>query len=311
MCISHAYQNGFLIYNPSARALDLKGMDEIDRVLEVLHGAGHHFTLERTRGPRTGADVGRECVKKGADLILVAGGDGTINEVANGVVHSEVPFGVLPGGTANILATELGLTGPMDTLARGVGDWVSHRISVGLLTTGSSVQRYFLMVAGVGLDAHIVTQVDPDLKRIQGKFSYWVAGMGEFARELDEFDAIVGESVRPVTFALASRVRNYGATVVITPDASLLRNDFAIALFEGRNTFRYLSYLGGVITNKLEAVEGATLLHAKSAEFKPRGEEPVYVEVDGELAGELPAKVEIAENALTLMTPPGSPAWTT
>ena len=306
------YRNARLIYNPSARGLDLAGIDEIDRVLQALGETGHGVTLARTRGPGTGDEVGRECVRGGADLILVAGGDGTINEVANGVIGSSVPFGILPGGTANILAYEMGLAGTMEAVARQVAGWVPRRISAGLLTAdGGASHRYFLMVAGVGLDAHIVSQVDPDLKRMQGKLSYWIAGLGELGRELEEFDARVGESSLPVTFALASRIRNYGSTVVITPEAGLQRDDFAMALFEGRNAFRYLTYLGGVITNKLEGMEGVTLLHARSAEFRPRGDEPVYVQVDGELAGALPAKIEIVPDSLTLLMPPGFGAWTT
>ncbi len=306
------YRDAFLIYNPSARGLELGGIGEIDRALDAMHEAGHRVTLVRTRGPGTGDEVGRECVRGGADLILVAGGDGTVNEVANGVIPESVPFGVFPAGTANVLASELGLVGSMESVARQVADWVPRRICVGLLKAdGGASHRYFLMVAGVGLDAHIVGQVDPFWKRSQGKLSYMFAGLAEFGRELDEFDARVGESSWRVTFALASRVRNYGNTVVITPEAGLLRDDLAMALFEGRNTFRYLAYLGGVITNKLEGTEGVTLLHAKSAEFQPCGDNPVYVQVDGEIAGALPATVEIVPDALTLLMPPGLLAWTT
>ena len=115
----------------------------------------------------------------------MAGGDGTINEVANGVIHASVPFGILPAGTANILASELGFAGTMEAVARQVAEWVPRRICVGLLTAdGGASHRYFLMVAGVGLDAHIVSQVDPDLKRMQGKLSYWIAGLGELGQRV-------------------------------------------------------------------------------------------------------------------------------
>ncbi len=303
------YRNAFLIYNPAARRLDVRGIDEVDRALEALRAAGHHVTEVRTRGPGTGGEVARECLRRGADLILAAGGDGTINEVANGVIPEAVCFGILPAGTANVLADELGLAGRMEEVARQVAGWEPRRISVGLLRAdGGASRRFFLLMAGVGLDAHIVGRVDPEIKRMQGKLSYWIAGFAELGRQLEEFNVRIGDASRRATFALASRVRNYGSTVVITPHAGLYRDDFAVALFEGRTPFRYLTYLAGVITQKLEGMEGVTLLHAASAAFDPVGSEPVYVQVDGELAGALPATVEIVTDALTLLAPPGCPA---
>ena len=167
------------------------------------------------------------------------------------------------------------------------------------------------MVAGVGLDANIVAEVDPELKRVQGKLAYWLTGLAQLSRELGEFDASTDGAERTVSLALASRIRNYGGTFTITREAGLLRQDFALALFEGRSPFRYLGYLGAALSNTLERTEGVTLLHGTRAEFRPRGEAPVYVEVDGELAGALPATVEIVPDALTLLVPPAFLSWTT
>ncbi len=305
------YRNAFLIYNPSAGALDRSGVERIDLALGVLCRSGHRISAVETKGPGTAVDIARQCVSEGADLILAAGGDGTVNEVANGVVGSTIPFGVLPAGTANMLAYELGMSGPMEAIAREVSGWIPRRICAGLLAASGGVRRYFLMVAGAGLDAHIVSQVDPALKKTGGKLSYWIAGMGEFARELEEFEVVAGEVRRAASFALISRVRNYGASITITRHASLLGDDFAVALFEGRNPFRYLGYLAAIVANRLEGMEGVTLLRSKRLELLPREGSSVHVEVDGELAGELPASVEIVPDALTLLMPPGFVSWTT
>lgn len=305
------YRNAFLIYNPQAGALDRDGIERLDLALGAMCRSGHRISAVATHGPGSATGIARDCVRDGADLILAAGGDGTVNEVANGVVHSQVPFGVLPAGTANMLAHELGIAGPMDAVARRASEWIPRRICVGSLNAHGGVQRYFLMVAGVGLDAHIVSQVDPALKKTGGKLSYWIAGMGEFVRELDEFDVEAGGVNKPASFALISRVRNYGASVLITRHASLLGDDFALALFEGRNPFRYIGYLAGILANKLEGMEGVTLLHAKSVALRPQEGSSVNVEVDGELAGSLPATVEIVPDALTLLMPPEFLSWTT
>ena len=299
------YRNAFLIYNPAARGLDGWRIAGIDRAAIALREAGHGVDLVPTEAPGEGSVLALECLRRGADLILVAGGDGTINEVANGMVHQEVPLGILSAGTANVLATELGLAGPLEQIAAQVGRWLPRRIAAGLLTTGAdAASRYFLMMAGVGLDAHVVRNVDPNLKKFQGKLSFVLAAFGEFGRTLEEFDVVAGESTFRASFALASRVRNYGATLELTPQAGLLREDFGLALFEGANAFRYLEYLAGAVANRLDRTNGVTLMHVKSAEFRPLGDAPVYIELDGESAGCLPARIDLVPNALTLLCPP-------
>lgn len=258
-----------------------------------------------TEGPGSGVELARRAVASGTDLVVAAGGDGTLNEALNGVVGSEVPLAVLPGGTANVLATELGL-GSFEQAAAQVSRWVPRRVAAGVLTSdgGRKQQRYFLCMAGVGLDARIIHGVDPNLKKQGGKLSYWVAGFRQLGRRLEEFEVSAEGRRRRGTFALASRVRDYGGTFAIARHASLFRDDLAVVLFEGRNTVRYLKYLAGVLTKRLEGMRGVTLFHARRLEFDCLGAGPVWAQVDGEPAGQLPATVEIVPDAVTLLVPP-------
>lgn len=257
-----------------------------------------------TEAPGLGAHTAAACLERGADLILVAGGDGAINEVANGMIGSEVPLGVLSAGTANVLATELRLAGPLAKVAAQVSEWIPRRIPAGLLNAAGIPPRYFLLMAGAGLDAHAVLQVDPEVKRFQGKLAYWLAAFSELGRTLEEFDVVLDDGRYRASFALASRVRNYGATLQLTPQAGLLRDDFALAIFEGSNPFRYLEYFAGAVLNRLDRTEGVTLLHARSMAFEPLTEAPVYIQVDGEPAGALPARIDLVPGAITLLCPP-------
>jgi diacylglycerol kinase family enzyme len=260
-----------------------------------------------TEQPGSGIELARRAVECGADLVVAAGGDGTLNEVFNGLVGSEVPLAVLPAGTANVLATELGL-GSLEQAASRLSQWVPKRVAAGLLTSGgSATPRYFLSMAGVGLDARIVHGVDPNLKKQAGKLSYWVAGFRQLGRRLAEFEVCADGWRRRCSFALASRVRDYGGTFRIARHASLFRDDFAVVLFEGRNTVRYLKYLAGVLMRRLEAMRGVTLLHARRIRFESAGPEPVWVQVDGEPAGLLPATAEAIPDAVTLLVPPEFP----
>jgi diacylglycerol kinase (ATP) len=235
-------------------------------------------------------------------LILAGGGDGTINEVANGMIGVETPLAILPGGTANVLAVELGVGSDMARAARKIGDLVPARIAVGSIENESE-QRYFLLMAGAGLDALIVYNIDAKLKALVGKVAYWVGGFGQFGRSLPEFDVHTnGEEVR-CSFALASRVKNYGGDLWIARNASLYRNDFELVLFQGAHSLPYMKYLVGVITGRLAKMDGIKILHTETVEIASSNKSGVYVQVDGEFAGRLPAKLSMVPNALTLLVP--------
>lgn len=302
------YRNAFLIYNPFAGQLMGRKEHVLRRALDILRNCVNQVQAVSTTGPAMASDLARGCIAEGADLILVAGGDGTINEVVNGMVHSPVPLGILPAGTANVLATELGLGRTMHRAAAILGDCVPGRVSLGRIQSDSVPEaRHFLLMAGAGLDAHIVYHLNPSLKISLGKAAYWVSGFAQLGRRLPEFDVLVEDRRFRCSFALASRVRNYGGDLEIAKNASLLEDYFELVLFEGRNPSVYLKYMMAVLAGRLERVAGVTVLQARRAEIVPafsRGDEPIFVQVDGENAGTIPATIEIVPSALTLLMPP-------
>lgn len=236
--------------------------------------------------------------------MLAAGGDGTINEVAEGLVHTDVPLGILPGGTANVLARELGLGSRLVQAARRIEEFRPHRISVGHVTCrGGAVSRHFLLMVGVGLDAHIVYHVSLPLKARTGKLSYWVAGWGMLGRRLAEFQVDVGGDRRACSFALVSKVRNYGGDLEIARDVSLFDDHFEVILFEGDSALPYLKYLAGVMLNRLHGMKGVTISRSECVQFSAPRDERIYVQVDGEFLGPLPAQVSIVPDALTVLVP--------
>jgi diacylglycerol kinase (ATP) len=245
-------------------------------------------------------ELARDAVAAGADLVLVLGGDGTINEVANGMIPSHVPLGVLPGGTANVLANELGLGNSLERAIERLAQCVEQRIAVGKLCSASGESRHFLMMGGVGLDATIVSRVHPGLKARTGKLAYWVAGFGEFFRSVGQFYAHVGGERKQCGFVLVSRVRNYGGDMEIASGASLLSDDFEVVLFEGSNPLRYAAYLTAVALRQVKAMPGVRTLRARRVEFLG----DAHLQIDGEYVGRLPATLEMVPDALTLLVPP-------
>lgn len=297
------YKNTILIYNPIAGALK-RGDQKLRRAVQVLAGQGFEVQLRPTTGPFTATPIAREAVQDGADLIIAAGGDGTINEIANGMVGSAVPLGILPAGTANVLANELRLSSKMEAAAAALPASTPRRISVGRLNAEGR-SRYFLMMAGVGFDAQIVYNLNLDLKRALGKIAYWIAGFRMAAASVAQFETRWNDTSMQGGFALAARVRNYGGDLEIARGACLLGHDFELVVFEGDRAITYVKYLAGVLTRSAHRLRGVTITRTRCAGFySTPADSCVYVQVDGEYAGRLPAQVEIVENALTLLMPP-------
>jgi diacylglycerol kinase (ATP) len=271
--------------------------------MAALQEAGHKVTLAPTTGPRTAGPIAREQIARGADLIVVAGGDGTINEALDGIAGSDVPLGILPAGTANVLAMEMKVGRDPIKVARRLHEWTPRRISVGELTQPGQDPRRFLLMAGIGLDAHVVYHVSPGLKAKTGKFAYWVAGWSLLGKRLPQFEVEVDGVRRTCSFALVSKVRNYGGDFEIAREVTLLDEEFEVVLFEGQTTLSYIPYFAGMAIGKLAGLRGVTVLRARAMKVSGAAGARVHVQIDGEYAGQLPAEVRIVPAAIRLLVP--------
>jgi len=276
------------------------------QVEAALVALGHGVSVIETEGPGTAGTIARRRIEEGADLILALGGDGTLNELLPGVAHTEVPLAVIPGGTANVLSRELGLGVSALKAARRLQDCVPVRVPLGVLRCEPpSEPRYFLLMAGVGFDAHIVYRLNLPLKAKMGQLAYWIGSFREFLRRLDEFQVEANGESFTCSFALASRVRNYAGYLRIARRVSLPKPEFETVLFEGNSALRYyLKYLAAVIAGRTDNVKGMSFVRSQCVRFSGPADRRVYVQVDGEYAGRLPATVEMEPAALTLLVPP-------
>lgn len=292
----------YLIYNPVAGKLQ-RNPDLIPQVLETLRA--NHVSVQPlpTTGPDSAKELARECVQRGAKTVFVAGGDGTINEVVNALAGSQTALGVLPGGTANCLAVELGIGTNLLKAAMQTKHWSPQRIALGLCRAYKASPRYFVAMAGAGFDAQIVREVDSRIKRKLGKVAYWVAGFSSSMRVLPELHVKTVHGEAKVSFALASRVRNYGGDLEIAKSIRLEDPKFETVLFEGRFAIRYLKYLAGVLTNQHRGMSGVHVHHVEKIEMKAANGQPIYLQLDGEECGQLPAQLEIVPSALTILVP--------
>ena len=277
----------------------------LDRAVRILESNGHTVTVAPTTGPGAAGAIARDHIARGAGLIIAAGGDGTINEVVEGMVHSRVPLAILPAGTANVLAMEMKLGSRLERVAERLEECRPHRIPVGRLTCdGGRVQRHFMLMAGIGLDAHIVHHVNGAVKARIGKLAYWLAGWSLLGKRLEHFTVEAGGTRRECSFALITKVRNYGGDFEIARSVNLLDDEFEVVLLEGRNTLRYVKYFAGMALNLLPGMKGATVLRSDRVTLSGPAGSCIYVQIDGEAAGHLPAEVRMVPDALTLLIPP-------
>ncbi len=269
----------------------------------MLEDAGAHVDIFATPGPQQAGELAARAAASGCNLVLAAGGDGTINEAVNGIAGSDVQFGILPAGTANVLANEIGFSNRPDHAARQLLHAVPVRIALGSLERPDGSRHYFVLMAGVGLDARIVYELDLDLKNKLGKLAYWHGGLRQFGRPVPRFHVAVNGSNYCASFALITRVRNYGGDFEIARRVRLTDNDFEVILFQNHQWQDYIRFFGAVMTNRLYSTDGVAITRATRVEADSGQDQRIYVQVDGESQGALPASITVTPNALTLLMP--------
>lgn len=269
----------------------------------MLAERGIHLDIFATSGPGEAARLARQAVETGADCLIVRGGDGTVNEVLQGIVGSSIPLAVWPAGTANVLAHVLGIPRRVPDLVRMIAEPHAYEVSL-----GRANGRYFVLMVGIGLDASIVREVNPGLKRHLGLLAYWLAGLKHlftwqapvFTLELD------GRRIR-ATFAAIANVPSYGGGIRMAPDARPETEEFRVCAITSRCKLLYLLfYLPLTFLGWHVHQPGVLYVSARRGRAYSDSGEEIPFQVDGEVAGRLPVEFEIIPRALRILVPPTS-----
>ena len=291
------FSKAALIYNPAARRLRWRSAHKLQAVVEYIRSFGIAVEVRPTAEPNHATSLAQSALQKSCDLIIACGGDGTVNEVIRGMAGSRVPLMVIPAGTANVLAREIGL--PLG--------WVE---SAGLLRTGLIRRialgrvgsRPFLLMAGIGVDAGVLRALNGGLKALLGQGAFWIAGLQQLlGYSFPQFEVQVEGESRRATFALISRVRNYGGGFQIAGQADLFSEAFQVCLFQSGNRWRYPYYFWNVLRGRHDRLPDVLQLHTCSVLVN--GSREIGVQIDGELIGGLPQSVTIQPDALSLLVP--------
>lgn len=283
-----------LIANPMA-GTGWKGRslnEVVNRLKETFPG----LEIINTRGPGDATALSRQAVSDGYRTIIAAGGDGTINEAINGMAGSQSILGIIPMGTGNAIARELGLSLNPVRAASMLANSISKKIHLGIANG-----RYFIVGAGIGFDALMMARVDrkyKGLKRRMGVIPYIVAGIEElylYNHPRIKFVIDGEEHTGEYGLVVKSNAGRYRfAKSISLDDPSLL-----LCLFRHVKTIPFLRYWLSVLSG--DPVNSEEIAYIRGKEIYVSSDDPLPVHVDGEVIGKLPVKISLVEDGLNLL----------
>ena len=309
-------QRAAILFNPNSGRRRRRA--ELEQAIEILRSAGVRTEVAECRSSQEASERARTSVQAGFDTVFACGGDGTIHDVIQGLAHTPVALAILPAGTANALAHDLGLPLRPAQAARAALKGTVHRIPLGTIEfqdfAGKQVRRYFTVAAGIGVDAHLFYKLNRDLKKQAGMAAYYLKAWHLWARhrmrkfEVEYEDGTGARQQAVLTELLAVRIRFFGNVLrELVPGADLSATDLRTVMCRTSSRSAYLRYVAGALLGKPRKIAGIEVVSCSevSCRLSERGDrqERVYVQADGELLGHLPARMSTVSDALSLVVP--------
>ncbi|MFQ5534683.1 MAG: diacylglycerol/lipid kinase family protein [Sphingomonadales bacterium] len=265
-------------------------------VLRRLRDQACSVTVRETAARGDGERLARQAAKSGAfDVVVAVGGDGTINEVANGLHGSSAPLGIIPAGTANVLALELGI----GTSPRRVADIIAHG-EPRPIWPGVANGKLFLAMASCGFDGRVLGGVSLAVKRRVGKGAYvWSGIQTWFAGDTPTIDVAVNGKSLGGGWVIVANTRRYAGRFVLAPDADPFEPGFQLVTLPGRSRTDMARYIVALLLGRLARLRDVSVIEAKELRIEgPPGE---LFEIDGDEAGHLPLDIAVAMEPLMLL----------
>lgn len=295
-------RKAILISNPRTGRYAAGPRTPIEDIRDRLSSLGIDIELVNTTGPGHATEIAARAAHNGTADVIVAGGDGTINEAIQGMAGTRARLGIIPRGTANVLARELHLPEDEKDATAVVARGKSRTIHFGVaIDEATQTRRYFLLMAGIGLDATVVNEVPPSLKSRFGKAAFWFSGLRQLTRwDPPTFTVEVDDQQYNATFVAIGNAASYGGDLAITPRARIDRAEFEVCVIQTTSRWRYLHLASQALRHGLK--QGSPdVCFLTTNSVKAFGD--AAVQVDGEVIGKLPMKFEIAPNSLEVIVP--------
>ncbi|MBI3378109.1 MAG: diacylglycerol kinase family lipid kinase [Nitrospirae bacterium] len=320
-------QTIFLIGNPAAGRNALRKINEataiiknkghnVEMLLTGKRGDAESFARQissefRVKSSELRNDKNLELITLNSKLLIIAaGGDGTYNEVINGIACTNIPMAILPLGTTNVLAKELNIPEDVEKAVDIALNGKIHTICLGKITSnppsppglaprsGAGVTRHFLLMAGIGYDGETVYGIKKGLKKYSGKGAYILSGLKTLMRWAPDKLTFTmdGKSCEGYS-AIICKTSKYAGNFRIAPDADIKNADFYAFIMHGKNRLNIFRYVSGIITKRHLKFKDITYLQIKNMEITGNA----HIQIDGDYFGMTPARIEIVPDAMRLV----------
>lgn len=297
-------RRGLLVFNPAAGSRDRRA--EMEALAARWAARGLALSPVPTTGPGAATALVAGRLFEHPDLVVVCGGDGTVGEAALALVGSEVPLAILPAGTANVVAREVGVGKTLEEAERHLGSTRTTPVTV-----WPAAGRACLLAAGIGYEARVMARARPALKRLFGRAGIGVTAVSEWLRY--EFPRLSVEGVdasgvafeREGTLVVAANTRRYGGDFVLAPQADPADDLLDLVVYSGRSTAGLLRYFfrlarGG---GRHLSLPGVERMPARSVTIRSLAGYEVEAQVDGDAAGTTPLTVGPATGTVRVVVP--------
>ncbi len=281
-----------VILNPAAKGHKAGAL--ADRIAAL----SPRIDLRLASAPGSAAAIARDAAAEGRTRIIAAGGDGTINEVINGIHDANVLFGLLPAGTMNVFAAELGLPGGLEECWK-----IIEQGHTRLVDLGTANGSQFIQLAGIGLDAQAVGETLPEHRKNFGPLSYVMSAAIVAARKPPVLKVRAeGRDETTGSFVLVGNGRYYGGPFVLFNNAKIDDQKLDVVVFHSLSYFDIIRYLQEIVVGHHTAMPDVE--YFQTSRLLVSSENPVPFEVDGENLGETPVEFALSSKQLRVFAPP-------
>ena len=286
-----------IIGNPNSGSAGDEGY--LEGFADTLRAGGLEVEVLNTERPNHATEL---AATGGNRLVIAAGGDGTVNEVLNGLSMGAT-LGILPLGTANVLARELGLPLEPEAACERILTGAAFRMDVGVATDGEGSERRFACMAGIGFDADVVREVGPRLKRYLRSLAFPLAALKVYLRGgLPELHIKDGDTTHLVQYAVVANGQYYGGDFETAEDASLMSGELQVVLVEKVGHLARPDVLAHILAKKpLDRTMKSFASRGILAESPDGRGARIPVQIDGEVWGHLPMSFRIEPAALEVI----------